>query len=106
MERILLLLFKGKEELQAAILVLSGRDLSAMELYGILYDGQAQACSAGLSRPPVIDPVKSFKDACKVFLIDLIAGIGKGEIIIFLVLQVVGEIDPGAFPAVFNYVIE
>ena len=77
-----------------------------MELDGILHNGQSQPGAPGLPGTAVVYAVKAFKNPGQVLLIDLRARVGKGEIPILFVLQVVGKIDFSPFSPLFDHIIE
>jgi hypothetical protein len=97
---------QGEKELHAAILVLPGGDLPVVQVDGIFYNGQAQPGAPCFPGAAVIDPVKPFKYAVQVLLLDPRPRIGKGEIVILLVLEIVGEENLDMVAPVFDHIVE
>ena len=88
-----LLLFKRKEKLYTAVLIPSGRDLPVMQLDGIFHNGQSKPGPSGFPGAAIVDAVEALKYAVQVLFINLAAGIGKREIVVLFVPEIVGKID-------------
>lgn len=96
---------QGEDELQAVIFVLPGRDHPAMELHGVLDNGQSQTRTSILAGPPLADPVKAVEKTGQMHIVHPATGIVIVEMVQTSILVIHLDMNYDPFAGIMQRVL-